>query len=36
VRKTKLERAFLEIEEPYDPSALEMVKQSFDYMHGQV
>jgi sugar phosphate isomerase/epimerase len=34
--KTKLERAFLEIEEPYDPSALEMVKQSFDFMHGQV
>jgi len=34
--KTKVERAFLEIEEPYDPSAMEMVKQSFDYMHGQV
>jgi sugar phosphate isomerase/epimerase len=34
--KIRLERAFLEIEEPYDPSALEMVKQSFDYMHGQV
>ena len=34
--KVKLERAFLEIEEPYDPSALEMVKQSFDFMHGQV
>jgi sugar phosphate isomerase/epimerase len=34
--KTRLERAFLEIEEPYDPSALEMVKQSFDFMHGQV
>jgi len=34
--KTKLERAFLEIEEPYDPSALEMVKQSFDFMHGRV
>jgi sugar phosphate isomerase/epimerase len=34
--KTKLERAFLEIEEPYDPSALEMVKQSFDFMHGVV
>jgi sugar phosphate isomerase/epimerase len=34
--KTKLERAFLEIEEPYDPSALEMVKQSFEFMHGQV
>jgi sugar phosphate isomerase/epimerase len=34
--KTRLERAFLEIEEPYDPSALEMVKQSFDFMHGKV
>jgi sugar phosphate isomerase/epimerase len=34
--KTKVERAFLEIEEPYDPSALEMVKQSFDYLHGKV
>ena len=34
--KTKVERAFLEIEEPYDPSALEMVKQSFDFMHGKV
>jgi sugar phosphate isomerase/epimerase len=34
--KTKVERAFLEIEEPYDPSPLEMVKQSFDYLHGQV
>jgi sugar phosphate isomerase/epimerase len=36
IHKTKLERAFLEIEEPYDPSALEMVKQSFAFMHGQV
>jgi sugar phosphate isomerase/epimerase len=34
--KTKVERAFLEIEEPYDPSAMEMVKRSFDYMHGVV
>jgi sugar phosphate isomerase/epimerase len=34
--KVKLERAFLEIEEPYDPSALEMVEQSFDYLHGRV
>jgi sugar phosphate isomerase/epimerase len=34
--KAKIERAFLEIEEPYDPSALEMVKRSFDFMHGQV
>jgi sugar phosphate isomerase/epimerase len=34
--KTRVERAFLEIEEPYDPSPLEMVKQSFDYLHGHV
>ena len=34
--KTRLERAFLEIEEPYDPSALEMVKQSFEFLHGKV
>ena len=34
--KTSVERAFLEIEEPYDPSAMEMVKRSFDFMHGQV
>src|ERR1700761_6798452 len=33
--KTRVERAFLEIEEPYDPSPLEMVKQSFDYLHGR-
>jgi sugar phosphate isomerase/epimerase len=36
VHRTKVERAFLEIEEPYDPSALEMVKQSFDHLHGRV
>jgi sugar phosphate isomerase/epimerase len=35
-RKTRVERAFLEIEEPYDPSPLEMVKQSFDYLHGHI
>jgi sugar phosphate isomerase/epimerase len=34
--KTKVERAFLEIEEPYDPSPLGMVKASFDYMGGHV
>jgi len=34
--KARVERAFLEIEEPYDPSPLEMVKQSFDYLHGQI
>jgi sugar phosphate isomerase/epimerase len=36
VHRTKVERAFLEIEEPYDPSALEMVRQSFAYLHGKV
>jgi sugar phosphate isomerase/epimerase len=34
--KTRVERAFLEIEEPYDPSPLEMVKQSYDYLHGHI
>jgi sugar phosphate isomerase/epimerase len=34
--KAKVERAFLEIEEPYDPSPLEMVRQSYDYLHGRV
>lgn len=34
--KTRVERAFLEIEEPYDPSPLEMVRQSFDYLHGHI
>jgi sugar phosphate isomerase/epimerase len=34
--KTRVERAFLEIEEPYDPSPLEMVKQSYDYLHGRI
>ena len=35
-KKTRVERAFLEIEEPYDPSAMEMVKQSYEYLHGHV
>jgi sugar phosphate isomerase/epimerase len=34
--KSKVERAFLEIEEPYDPSPLGMVKASFEYMGGKV
>jgi sugar phosphate isomerase/epimerase len=34
--KSKVERAFLEIEEPYDPSPLGMVKASFDYLGGKV
>ena len=36
VHKTKVERAFLEIEEPYDPSPMEMVRQSFVYLKGKV
>jgi sugar phosphate isomerase/epimerase len=35
-KKTRVERAFLEIEEPYDPSPLEMVRQSYDYLHGHI
>jgi sugar phosphate isomerase/epimerase len=35
-RKTRVERAFLEIEEPYVPSPLEMVRESFDYLHGHI
>jgi sugar phosphate isomerase/epimerase len=35
-KKTRVERAFLEIEEPYDPSAMEMVKQSYEYLHGHI
>jgi sugar phosphate isomerase/epimerase len=34
--QSKVERAFLEIEEPYDPSPLGMVKASFEYMGGKV
>ena len=34
--KTKVERAFLEIEEPYDPSPLGMVKASFEYLGGHI
>jgi sugar phosphate isomerase/epimerase len=34
--KSSVERAFLEIEEPYDPSPLGMVKASFEYMGGKV
>ena len=34
--KSSVVRAFLEIEEPYDPSPLGMVKASFEYMGGKV
>ena len=36
IHKTKVERAFLEIEEPYVPSPMEMVRQSFVYLKGKV
>lgn len=36
VHRTAVERAFLEIEEPYIPSALGMVSASFKYLHGKV
>jgi sugar phosphate isomerase/epimerase len=36
IHKTKVERAFLEIEEPYVPSPIEMVRQSFVYLKGKV
>lgn len=35
-KKASIDRAFLEIEEPYDPSAIEMVRQSFAYLHGHI
>jgi sugar phosphate isomerase/epimerase len=36
IHKTKVERAFLEIEEPYVPSPMEMVRESFVYLKGKV
>lgn len=36
IHKSRVERAFLEIEEPYDPSPIEMVRQSFVYLKGKV
>jgi sugar phosphate isomerase/epimerase len=36
IHRTSVEHAFLEIEEPYDPSPLGMVKASFEYLHGKV
>jgi sugar phosphate isomerase/epimerase len=36
IHKTSVERAYLEIEEPYDPSPLGMVKASFEYLHGKI
>ena len=36
IHKTSARRAFLEIEEPYDPSPLGMVKASFEFLHGRV
>jgi sugar phosphate isomerase/epimerase len=36
IHKTSVEHAFLEIEEPYVPSPMGMVKASFEYLHGKV
>jgi sugar phosphate isomerase/epimerase len=36
IHKAKVQRAFLEIEEPYDPSPIEMVRQSYAYLKGRV
>ena len=35
-RKTSVRNAYLEIEEPYDPSPLEMVRASYAYLKGQI
>ena len=35
-RKASVQSAYLEIEEPYDPSPLEMVRASYDYLKGQI
>lgn len=35
-RKASVRNAYLEIEEPYDPSPLEMVRASYAYLKGQI
>jgi sugar phosphate isomerase/epimerase len=35
-RKTSVRHAYLEIEEPYDPSPLEMVRASYTYLKGRI
>lgn len=36
IHKTSVSHAFLEIEEPYDPSPLGMVRASYRYLHGKI
>ena len=35
-RKASVRNAYLEIEEPYDPSSLEMVRASYEYLKGHI
>jgi sugar phosphate isomerase/epimerase len=35
-RKASVNSAYLELEEPYDPSPLEMVRASYEYLKGQI
>jgi sugar phosphate isomerase/epimerase len=35
-RKSAVSRAYLEIEEPYNPSPLGMVKASFEFLKGKI
>jgi sugar phosphate isomerase/epimerase len=35
-RKASVHNAYLEIEEPYDPSPLEMVRSSYEYLKGRI
>jgi hypothetical protein len=34
--KASVRNAYLEIEEPYDPSPLEMVRASYEYLKGRI
>jgi sugar phosphate isomerase/epimerase len=36
IKKSSVKTAYLEIEEPYDPSPLGMVEASFDFMRGKI
>lgn len=36
IHKTSVNHAFLEIEEPYNPSPLAMVRASYRYLHGRI
>ena len=35
-RKASVSSAYLEIEEPYEPSAMAMVRASYAYLKGQI